>query len=253
VSLSSSSPELERERDFWDHAIPTLRHALHEYQSGPDPNTAAMLDALEPLDGRTVLDFACGAGVTSAWLAARGARVTGIDLSPKSIDRAHELCEAIGFDAKFIVGDLGDIAWKGQQFDGVVGRYALHHVDTATVGRVLSGLTRPGGTAAFVETMGVNPILRFARNHLVGRLGIPRWGTPDEHPLINADLETLRAAFGRLSVEVREMYFLRLLDRQVLAYRFEMVSRGLGRLDDLLLRVGRGNWSYHQVLVLTRL
>ena len=82
-----------READFWGHHLPSLDESLFEHGRGPDPNTAAMMDLLEPLDGATVLDFACGTGVTSAWLAARGAKVVGVDITPESISRARQLCE----------------------------------------------------------------------------------------------------------------------------------------------------------------
>src|SRR5438128_283816 len=85
-----------REREFWDEHVPSLDRCLREYERGPDANMRALLDALEPLGGAAVLDFACGAGVTSAWLAARGADVVGIDLSPRSVERAAELAERVG-------------------------------------------------------------------------------------------------------------------------------------------------------------
>jgi SAM-dependent methyltransferase len=80
-----------REQAFWDEHVPPLEQAISEYRRGPDPNTALMLDALEPLEGRRVLDFACGAGLTSAWLAARGASVTGIDISAASVARVRDV------------------------------------------------------------------------------------------------------------------------------------------------------------------
>ena len=116
----------------------------------------------------------------------------------------------------------------------------------------LAGLLRTDGKAAFVETMGVNPVLRFARAHLAGRFRIPRYGTPDERPLSHDDLDALEKAFGRLRLEVAEMQFLRIFDRQVLRYRVAASSRVLGRLDDLLLLVGGRSWSYHQIVFLER-
>src|SRR5262249_9818101 len=95
-----------RERDFWDEHVPSLDRCLAEYQPRPDANTAALLDALEPLAGASVLDFACGAGVGSAWLAGRGAAVTGIDLSPRSLARARELAERAGVEAEFVEGGV---------------------------------------------------------------------------------------------------------------------------------------------------
>jgi hypothetical protein len=100
--------------------------------------------------------------------------------------------------------------------------------------------------------MDSNPILRIARRHLVGRFGVPRYGTLDEHPLTAGDLNSLRLAFGGLRVEVPELTFLRIADRQLLRRRSARASRLAGAIDDLLLACGMGSWSYHQVLVLTR-
>src|SRR5450631_1797834 len=92
----------EREREFWDEHVPALERTRVRYLRGPEPNTRAMLDAVEPLSGMRVLDFACGAGVTSGFLAQRGAQVTAIDISPGSIRRAGELAQEMGHSIEFI-------------------------------------------------------------------------------------------------------------------------------------------------------
>ena len=240
-----------REQAFWDEHVASLADCVDEYELGPDAHTKAALDALEPLSGRRVLDFACGPGVTSAWLAARGAEVVGLDVSSQSIARARELCEDVGFRARFVATSLESLADE-QAFDRIFGRFALHHVDCAVVGPMLARLLQPRGRAAFVETMDANPALRLARRHLVGRFGIPRFGTLDEHPLTGADLDALRKSFGTLRVEVPQMTFLRIADRQLLRRRSALASRLAGACDDWLLHLGLGSWSYHQVLVLTR-
>lgn len=241
-----------REREFWDEHAPSVEACLREYGAGPDAMTTALLDAVEPLDGTRVLDFACGTGITSAWLADRGAAVTGIDLSPGSTARAAELCRAAGADVTFATGPLESQPYLGT-FDRIVGRFALHHVDVAAVAPVLAALMRPDGVAAFLETMDSNPLLRLARRRLVGRVGIPRFGTLDEHPLTRADLRVLEAAFGELDIRVPKMTFFRIFDRQVLRHRGRRASRALGALDDLLLtRLHLDSWSYHQLLVLSR-
>jgi 2-polyprenyl-3-methyl-5-hydroxy-6-metoxy-1,4-benzoquinol methylase len=241
-----------RERGFWDEHVATVEQCLGEYAAGPDVMTAALLDALEPLEGVRALDFACGTGVTSAWLADRGAAVTGVDLSPASTARAAEFCRAAGAQVRFVTGPLESQPDLGT-FDRIAGRFALHHVDVAAVAPVLASRLRPGGVAAFIETMDTNPVLRFARRHLVGRFGIPRFGTLDEHPLTPADLAGIERAFGKLELRVPWMTFLRIFDRQVLRYRNERASQLLGTLDDFMLeRLQLGSWSYHQLLVLFR-
>lgn len=238
-----------RERAFWDEHAASVDRGLREYAAGPDVITAAMLDALEPLAGARTLDFACGTGVTSAWLADRGATVIGIDLSPESTARAAELCRAVGVDAGFVTGSL-ESQFELGTFDRIAGRFALHHVDVAAVAPLLADRLRPDGVAAFVETMDSNPLLRLARRHLVGRFGIPRFGTLDEHPLTQADLDVLERAFGEVELRVPQLTFFRIFDRQVLRHRNRRASRVFGVFDDLLLRKFHArSWSYHQLLV----
>jgi SAM-dependent methyltransferase len=238
-----------RERDFWDGHVASLTECLAEYSRGPDVMTAALLDAVEPLTGARVLDFACGTGVTSAWLAERGATVTGLDLSCESTARAAELGRATGADVTFVHGPLESYESLGV-FDRIVGRFALHHVDCAVVAPLLAAHLDSAGSGAFLETMDSNALLRTARRHLVGRLGIPRFGTLDEHPLTSSDLAALEEAFGQLTLRVPLLTFFRIFDRQVLRFRNRHASRALSALDDLLLaRLHRDSWSYHQLLV----
>jgi SAM-dependent methyltransferase len=253
TEVQESGNEREaREREFWDEHVASVERCLREYDAGPDVMTAALLDALEPLEGVRTLDFACGTGVTSAWLADRGAAVTGIDLSPASTARAAEFCRAAGAQVRLVTGPLESQPDLGA-FDRIAGRFALHHVDVGAVAPVLASRLRPGGVAAFIETMDSNPVLRLARRHLLGRFGIPRFGTLDEHPLTRDDLADVESAFGKLELRVPRMTFLRIFDRQVLRHRNERASRLLGTVDDFLLeRLQLGSWSYHQLLVLSR-
>ncbi len=230
-----------------------MSEAILSFEAGPDPNTARMLDVLEPLSGASVLDVACGSGLTTAWLAQRGARVVGVDLSPASIERARELCDHAGVTAEFAVGDFGPSTFPSMRFERLAGRYALHHLQLSTALPALSELLVAGGRGAFVETMATNPVLRFARRHVAGRWGVPRYGSLDEHPLTGDDLLAMRAAFGGLRVELGQMTFLRIFDRQVLHYRRPWVSRALAGLDDLLARhLLPASWSYHQVVVVNK-
>ena len=246
----SADDRLQREEDFWGHHVPSLGDCLTQVRGGPEPNTAAMLEAVAPLGGARVLDFACGAGITTAWLAQHGAEVVGLDLSGQALARAREVVDALGLEATLVQSTLEESDRLGN-FDAIVGRYALHHTDVATVGPLLARLLRPGGRAAFVETFATNPVLAFARKRVVDRFGVPRLGTLDERPLDDGDVRALRLAFGSARVTVAEMCFLRLFDRQVLRFRYPAVSRLLAKMDDLLNRVPRSErLSYHQVVVL---
>lgn len=242
----------ETERDFWDHHVPPLTECLRLYEAGPDPFTSLLFDAAAVARGQRVLDFACGVGLSSAWLSARGAEVVAVDVSPISIRRATELRDTLGLDYDLRLVDVGEHPnLVGESFDRVIGRFALHHLDLMEYAPLLSSAVSSDGQAAFIETMATNPMLRLARSQLPGRFGIPKWGTPDEHPLTRADLGLLEQCFGSLKVTVPEMYFFRMVELQVLRGRLPRAARVLDRIDGIIGRYPRlGFLSYYQVLTL---
>jgi len=79
--------------------------------------------------GTRVLDVGCGVGRWSRLLAARGAVVTGIDLSPTMIAQAQRRAEADGVAdrCRFMVQDSCALA-LGERFDLVLGVTLLQHI-----------------------------------------------------------------------------------------------------------------------------
>lgn len=95
---------------------------------------------IEP--GMEVLDLATGTGNVAIRAAQRGARVTGLDLTPELLDRARERAVAAGVQVEWVVGDVEDLPFEDGRFDVVLDRHESYVA--AEVFRVL----RPGG--AFV-------------------------------------------------------------------------------------------------------
>jgi len=253
TEMGDSTDEVgEREREFWDEHVTPLDRLRKRYARGPDPNTRAMLDAVEPIEGMRVLDFACGAGLTANFLAQRGARVTAIDISPASVRRTGELAAESGNAIELIAGELRAGTFAPASFDAVVGRYALHHVELPVIAPLLNEVLVPGGRGAFLETMALNPLLNIARTRLAGRGVVASYGSEDERPLDRGDLRVLREAFGSVELSVAELRFLRIFDRNVLHFRKPRLTRALGAFDDGLARLGLGFLSYHQIVRVTR-
>ena len=102
--------------------------------------------ALEELAGKSVLEAGCGGGQHTAFMAARGARVTAVDLNTIGIarERTKEFPNVRFVEADAAAMDLGE------KFDAVVCVGVIHHTDDPdkTV-RNLIRHAKPGGRVAF--------------------------------------------------------------------------------------------------------
>jgi 2-polyprenyl-3-methyl-5-hydroxy-6-metoxy-1,4-benzoquinol methylase len=119
-----------------------------------DPASRRLLDLLEPIGGRRVLEIACGHGRISRALARRGAEVVGADLSAALIGKAEAAERESPLGIRYLHADVAagpgasDLRGLGP-FDVVVCSFGLSDIDdldgaVATAAAVL----RPGGVLA---------------------------------------------------------------------------------------------------------
>ncbi len=86
-------------------------------------------------NAKTVLDIPCGDGRISAGLTEKGYDVTGVDISPKYIEKARSKAPMSG---KFIVGDMRNVELD-EKFDVVLNWYgSFGYFDEETNFKVLS-------------------------------------------------------------------------------------------------------------------
>ena len=117
--------------------------ALREYMDGWDGQP--FLDALSLAPGKTVLEIGIGTGRLAARVAPQCARLTGIDVSPKTIDRARENLAAHP-NMELICGDFLAHAFD-RRFDVIYSSLTLMHFeDKGQFLRKAASLLRPGGT-----------------------------------------------------------------------------------------------------------
>jgi ubiquinone/menaquinone biosynthesis C-methylase UbiE len=124
----------------------------------------ACLQLLGDVAGRTVLDVACGPGLYSEHLAARGAKVIGLDQSSRMV----ELCRQRVPTGEFRVHDLAEpIDWlPNHSVDLVLFALALEYVDDRTSAlRELRRVLRPDGALVLSRQHPTGDWLRHGGNY----------------------------------------------------------------------------------------
>nr|WP_232234509.1 class I SAM-dependent methyltransferase [Actinoplanes sp. N902-109] len=91
-----------------------------------------------------VLDAGCGTGRMSRYLADRGCRVCGVDLSPGMVAMARRDHPGLAFG----VASLGELPFTDNRFAGVMLWYSVIHTAPAGLARIFAEavrVLRPGG------------------------------------------------------------------------------------------------------------
>lgn len=137
--------------------------------------------------GQRVLDVACGTGVVSVTAARRGARVTGLDLTPELLQRARENASIAGVEIDWHEGDVENLPFGDGAFDVVLSEFGHMFAPRPDValGEMLRVL-KPGGTLAFSTwppELFVGRIFKLTASYLPppppGVAYPPEWGDPN--------------------------------------------------------------------------
>ncbi|MDQ5918381.1 MAG: 2-polyprenyl-6-hydroxyphenyl methylase / 3-demethylubiquinone-9 3-methyltransferase [Pseudomonadota bacterium] len=127
---------------------------LHEI----NPLRLDWIDRHAAVSGKKILDVGCGGGILSESMAARGATVTGIDLSEKALGvaRLHLLESGRSVDYRHISAEELATQEAGQ-YDIVTCMEMLEHVpNPASTIASCAALVKPGGHV-FFSTINRNP------------------------------------------------------------------------------------------------
>lgn len=93
-----------------------------------------------PYEG-TVLDMGMGEGRNAVFLAQKGYKVTGIDISSVAVKKSYLLAQEFGVKIKGVVASLSDYKIAPASFDAIV---CFYYVDRSLVEKIKSWL-KPGG------------------------------------------------------------------------------------------------------------
>jgi demethylmenaquinone methyltransferase / 2-methoxy-6-polyprenyl-1,4-benzoquinol methylase len=161
-----------------------------------------LLEVAGPLEGRRLIDLACGTGDIAFAAAARGALVTGLDLTPRMIQLARDKAGTGGAlkSAGFVVGDMMALPFASESCDVVTTGYGLRNVPTLVpavqeIGRVL----KPGGLFLSLDfNRPQSAIVRAAYHAYLSAVGstvgFALHGDPDTYRYIAESIRTYPGA-----------------------------------------------------------
>jgi ubiquinone/menaquinone biosynthesis C-methylase UbiE len=129
----------------WDAAASTYEEQFEKVTSTTVDRLVAWL---EPRDGVTFTDVACGPGTVTMQLAARGAAVRASDFSTEMVKRATARAAELGFADRVVVevADAASLLLEDDSVDGAVSNFGIifcPDIDGAL--REFTRVTRAGG------------------------------------------------------------------------------------------------------------
>jgi SAM-dependent methyltransferase len=151
------SEYVDANRAYWTAQAPRYAEAAERAWAKPDPDWGvwripeAEVRALPALAGRDVVELGCGTAYFSAWLARRGARPVGVDVTRAQLETARALQERHNLTFPLIEASAEDVPLPDASFDLVLSEYgASIWVDPYRWIPEAARLLRPGGELVFL-------------------------------------------------------------------------------------------------------
>jgi SAM-dependent methyltransferase len=154
----SISEDLRRNRAAWTKANEKYTDARAaeawakgEIEWGIYGVPEAELNTLGDVTGKDAVELGCGTAYFSAWLAKRGARPVGVDITPAQLQTARRMQAQTGIEFPLVEADAADVPLPDASFDLALSEYgASIWVDPEKWIPEAHRLLRTGGDLVFL-------------------------------------------------------------------------------------------------------
>jgi 2-polyprenyl-3-methyl-5-hydroxy-6-metoxy-1,4-benzoquinol methylase len=174
-------PAPRRYDDFADaYAAAVVERERGGFEDDPNGILPDLLSLLGDIEGRIVLDAGCGEGYLARVLAARGARVVGMDMGPRLIELARRRDPSCSIE--YHVAELSEpLPEYSGHFDAVASYLVLNDVeDYRGFAAGCASMLKPGGRMVHALN---NPYGAVIRKHVADYFDPPRGlYLPSLHP-----------------------------------------------------------------------
>jgi len=157
-----------------------------------------MIGQMGSIQGKNILDYGCASGWLSVYFAKHGAQLEGFDVSGKLIEAASMRASANGvsYACNFRKMTAEELEYPDEWFDFVVGISILHHVELKPAIYHLQRVMKKGAVALFIEPLGENPVLNWARDRVFNIHHGLKKDKSTEHPLTYDNIHTIGSKFS---------------------------------------------------------
>jgi len=196
-------------------------------------------------NGKKFLDYCCGEGEISIFLAKNGANATGIDISDVSIKIAKEnaITHKLKNKPTFLIMDGENLEFNDNTFDVIICSGVLHHLNVDKAYPELARVLKHDGEIICNEPLAYNPIFQLYRKL-----------TPDfrtqweaEHILNKKSINLARRHFD--GIEIRFYHLTTIL---AVPFRnfffFNSILSIFEAIDSVLLKLPLIKWLAWQVV-----
>jgi demethylmenaquinone methyltransferase / 2-methoxy-6-polyprenyl-1,4-benzoquinol methylase len=148
VSYESGTLPADQVRTMFDRIAPVYDVMNHVMTAGLDVRWRRATAAAVVQPGDDVLDSCCGTGDLAVACLRAGGRVTGLDFSPRMLERARRKSAAI----EWIEGDALALPFGDGAFDSATVGFGVRNLSDLEAGLAeLRRVLRPGGRVAVLE------------------------------------------------------------------------------------------------------
>jgi len=148
---------VDRNREAWTEFAPEFAEwaprawGKDEFEWGVWNVPESELQALPDVAGMDAIELGCGTAYISAWLARRGARPVGIDITPAQLETAGRMQAEFGLDFPLLEASAEDVPLPDESFDLAISEYgASIWADPYRWIPEAARLLRPGGHLVFL-------------------------------------------------------------------------------------------------------
>jgi len=137
----------------------------------------AEVGVLGDVAGLDVVELGCGTAYFSAWLARRGARVVGVDVTPAQLETARRMQAELGPEFELVEASAEAVPLADASFDLVLSEYgASIWCDPSAWIPEAARLLRPGGRLVFLRNSTLVILCSPDEGRVEERLARPQFG-----------------------------------------------------------------------------